>query len=67
MVAEESGQHCSDEECDADKTLNRSLNEYDIMEESYLSEEQSAVLPKVSITSFILLDIFILEQFICNH
>ncbi|KAL4003145.1 hypothetical protein ACH3XW_6400 [Acanthocheilonema viteae] len=45
-MEEESGEHCSDEEHDTDKTLNRSLNEYDIMEESYMNEEQSAVLPK---------------------
>ncbi|VDK79752.1 unnamed protein product [Litomosoides sigmodontis] len=46
MMAEKSGENCSNEECDADKTLNRSLDECDIMEESYMSEEQSAVLPK---------------------
>uniref|UniRef100_A0A915PWB7 Uncharacterized protein n=1 Tax=Setaria digitata TaxID=48799 RepID=A0A915PWB7_9BILA len=36
----------SNEDCDADKTLNRSLDECDIMEESYINEEQSAVIPK---------------------
>lgn len=59
-MAEGSLEPCNDEDCDADKTLNASLDEYDIMEESYMNEEQSAVLPKVSISSFIFLDIFIL-------
>ncbi|VDP12592.1 unnamed protein product [Onchocerca flexuosa] len=36
----------SDEDCDADKTLNESLDECDIMEESCVDEEQSTVLPK---------------------
>ncbi|CAG9530380.1 unnamed protein product [Cercopithifilaria johnstoni] len=46
IMAEKSEEYCSDEEFDTDKTLNRSLNEYDIMEESCVNEEQSAVLPK---------------------
>ncbi|VDK73064.1 unnamed protein product [Onchocerca ochengi] len=37
---------CSDEDCDADKTLNKSLDECDIMEESCMDEEQSTILPK---------------------
>uniref|UniRef100_A0A1I8EGF6 Uncharacterized protein n=1 Tax=Wuchereria bancrofti TaxID=6293 RepID=A0A1I8EGF6_WUCBA len=36
----------SDEDCDVDKTLNASLDECDIMEESCMNDEQSAVLPK---------------------
>ncbi|KAK6101666.1 hypothetical protein QQG55_5445 [Brugia pahangi] len=36
----------SDEDCDVDKTLNTSLDECDIMEESCMNDEQSAVLPK---------------------
>lgn len=60
IMAKGSIEPYNDEDCDADKTLNASLDEYDIMEESYMNEEQSAVLPKVSISSFIFLDIFIL-------
>uniref|UniRef100_A0A0R3RQH5 BTB domain-containing protein n=1 Tax=Elaeophora elaphi TaxID=1147741 RepID=A0A0R3RQH5_9BILA len=46
MMAERDTEGCSDEDCDMDKTLNRSLDECDIMEESCMNEEQSAVLPK---------------------
>lgn len=60
-----SGEHYSDDECNMDKTLNRSLNEYDIMEESYMSEEHSAVLPKVIISSS--LAIFIFEMWILTR
>lgn len=34
----------------ADKTLNRSLDEFDIMEESYMDDQHCAVLPKVTLS-----------------
>lgn len=51
----------SDEDCDADETLNVSLDANDIMEESCINDEQFAVLPKVRVISFIFSDIFILD------
>ncbi|VDN40540.1 unnamed protein product [Gongylonema pulchrum] len=35
-----------EEDYTADKTLNRSLDEFDIMEESYMGEQEPALLPK---------------------
>ncbi|VDN03293.1 unnamed protein product [Thelazia callipaeda] len=41
-------EHSSDEDCDGEKTLNKSLNEFDIIEESCVDEELSTDLPKAS-------------------
>ncbi|EFO27562.2 hypothetical protein LOAG_00926 [Loa loa] len=46
VKTKENVEPCSDEDSDGDKTLNTSLDEHKIMEESCMNEEQSALLPK---------------------